>query len=225
MVDNSNTPEGKSTEVTNPRTKVLLRPPTTLPNSPAYDVRQSGLVSLYATNAEMAAMVFHTIPEGARPAICSMSGDPTTAGGWFAKAAKNVNLQCPSHHNNYLNSASFYPDKNGKIEAKRDAFAGYHALMLDDAGTKVPMDRLEIIGQPHWKIETSPGNFQVGYIFQEPITDIREVDELLKVIAAAGFGDPGSLTATRWMRLPVAINGKAKHVGQSGAPFQCRLVP
>ena len=42
--------------------------------------------------------------------------------------------------------------------------------MLDDLGTKVPLERLAGFGLS-WLIETSPGNHQGGIILAEPVTD------------------------------------------------------
>lgn len=46
-------------------------------------------------------------------------------------------------------------------------FSACHFLMLDDLGTKVPLDRLDGFDLS-WLIETSPGNHQGGIILAEP---------------------------------------------------------
>ena len=92
-----------------------------------------------------------------------------------------------------------------------------YAVMLDDIGTKVAMERLTL--PPSWLLETSPGNHQAGYLLREPLTDGSVADRLMNAIVAAGLCDPGANgPRARLARLPVAVNGK--HT----PPFQCRMV-
>ena len=96
--------------------------------------------------------------------------------------------------------------------------------MLDDLGTKVPLDRLGGF-ELSWLIETSPGNYQGGILLDEPITDGAVAVRLLNAVIDAGLCDAGATgPLSRWARLPVAINGKPKYADKAGAPFQCRLV-
>ena len=96
--------------------------------------------------------------------------------------------------------------------------------MLDDLGTKVPLDRLDG-SKLSWLIETSPGNHQGGIILAEPLTDGAGAVRLLNAVIEAGLCDAGaSGPLSRWARLPVAINGKPKYAGVDDVPFQCRLL-
>lgn len=96
--------------------------------------------------------------------------------------------------------------------------------MLDDLGSKVPLGRLAGF-ELSWLIETSPGNHQGGIILAAPIVDGDVAVRLLNAVIGAGLCDAGATgPLSRWARLPVAINGKPKHAGEDGAPFQCRLV-
>jgi hypothetical protein len=96
--------------------------------------------------------------------------------------------------------------------------------MLDDLGTKVPLDRLGGF-ELSWLIETSPGNHQGGIILAEPITDGAVAVRLLSAVIDSGLCDAGATgPLSRWARLPAAINGKPKYSDESGAPFQCRLI-
>jgi hypothetical protein len=92
--------------------------------------------------------------------------------------------------------------------------------MLDDIGKKIDPERL--LGCiPSWSIETSPGNYQYGYIFEEPITDIQMTEQLKQQLINAGLCDPGATgAAARWMRMPVAVNGRPKYGDPSP---RCRL--
>ena len=76
-------------------------------------------------------------------------------------------------------------------------------MMLDDIGTKSKLPPLP----PTWIMETSPGNYQYGYAFNEQPT-VGEFSAAIKAIAAAGYTDPGACNPVRNFRLPGSINQK-----------------
>jgi len=175
------------------------------------------------TNADFVAAVFPRLPEGAFAAACSKSGDPRL-GGWSASRTDQVAVNLSAATNNYLSCASFYPGKDGSFKARKAQFAACHFLMLDDLGTKVPLERLEGF-ELSWLIETSPGNFQGGIILTEPLTDGAVAVRLLNAVIDSGLCDAGATSPlSRWARLPVAINGKPTYADENGLPFQCRLI-
>ena len=175
------------------------------------------------SNAEFLAAVFHILPEGAFAAVCSKSGDPGLHG-WSASRADQVAANHSAANNNYLNCASFYPGDDGSFKARKTSFAACHFLMLDDLGTKVPLERLAGF-ELSWLIETSPGNYQGGIILAEPLTDGAVAVRLLNAVIVSGLCDAGAAgPLSRWARLPEGINGKPKHGAEDGAPFQCRLI-
>ena len=180
------------------------------------------LPPLPSSNAAFLALVIRGVAEGARAAVCSKGGDPET-GGWLPVAAGDVDRQCPSDRNNYLNCSSFVADDEGAVQARVDRFSAYHVLVLDDVGTKVDRDRLAGV-TPTWEIETSPGNSQLGFSFSEPVRAVATIDRLQAAVKAADLCDRGALGAARWVRLPYAVNGKAKYRDDAGRPFACRLV-
>ena len=81
-------------------------------------------------------------------------------------------------------------------------------LVLDDIGTKVPHDKIPTPAVPTYKLETSRGNFQYGYVFSEPVTDPLAAEALVQLIYTAGFSDNGGKMATKLVRLPEGVNGK-----------------
>jgi hypothetical protein len=175
------------------------------------------------TNAEFVTAVFPQLPEGAFAAVCSKASDPGV-GGWLASRADNVVGLLSAKDNNFVGCSSFYPGEDGSFKARKAQFAACHFLMLDDIGTKVPMERLAGF-ELSWLLETSPGNHQGGIILADPIADGDVAVRLLNAVIDAGLCDPGSSQPlTKWARLPVAINGKPKHADEAGAPFRCRLV-
>lgn len=164
--------------------------------------------------------LFGNLPDRARPIIVAKKGDPQQ-GGWVPSDAELVAQHCKDDTNNYVNCASVYPDDDGTVAARKDCAAAYHMLVLDDVGTKVARDILPAL-PPTWELETSPGNFQLGYKLSPPIDDLCEVDALQQLVAEAGLTDRGALGMMRWVRLPNGINGKPAYASKDGA-FRCRL--
>lgn len=191
-----------------------------LPPSPALQ-HPADTSSSPATNSDFLAGLFSAVREGENVAVCSKPGDPTS-GGWSATAATDVERQCPPTANNYFNSAAFHLDADEGMRATKEQAGHYHVLILDDVGSKVPLTSVEGLA-PTYSIETSPGNFQYGYVLQPPLSDRSAVDALQQAVAAAGLCDKGALGIARWGRLPFAINGKPKYRDDNGMPFTCRL--
>lgn len=178
---------------------------------------------LQLTNLQFLAAVFSAVPDGAYVAVCSKAGNPDL-GGWLARRVDHATDGLIATRNNYVGCSSFYPCDDGAFKARKAQFAACHFLMLDDLGTKVPLERLDGL-ELSWLIETSPGNHQGGVILAEPLTDGPVAVRLLDALISAGLCDAGATgPLSRWARLPVAINGKPKYTHRDGAPFQCRLV-
>jgi len=178
---------------------------------------------LQITNDEFVDAIFPLVPEGSFVAVSSKSGDPDQ-GGWPARRADLAAIDLSAETNNYIGCSSFYPGDDGSFRARKAQFAACHFLMLDDLGTKVPLDRLNGF-ELSWLIETSPVNYQGGIVLDEPLTDGPAAVRLLSAVIDSGLCDVGATgPLSRWARLPVAINGKPKHADEAGEPFQCRLL-
>lgn len=191
--------------------------PTLLPAAEAQTVLTDETDFTAITNDAFLAAIFGTTFDVERPLVCSIAGDPENKG-WSPQAwpcdTSNAML------NWYVAPAMFVPNEQGRYRAQKRLGRGVYAVMLDDIGTKVPAARLAAC-PPSWLIETSPGNFQAGYIFAMPVSDHKQAEALKDALIEAGLCDNGATGATaRWMRLPVAINGKAKY-GDPSPP--CRL--
>lgn len=159
-----------------------------------------------------------TADANAKPLVCGKTGDPSR-GAWDAQPypsdTGNAEL------NWYATPALFVPDGHGIYRAQKKFATSVHCVVLDDVGTKIPMAKLGNC-PPTWLLETSPGNHQAGYVFEEPLKDMAQANALKAYMIEAGLCDPGaSGAATRWFRLPVGINGKPIH-GQPSP--RCRLV-
>ena len=130
--------------------------------------------------------------------------------------------ELPADANNYFSLAVFRPDEAGQYRRQKARFQALHAVMLDDVGSKVAMERLTL--PPSWLLETSPGNCQAGYLLREPLTDGLVADRLMNAIVAAGLCDPGANgPRARLARLPVAVNGKHSPVFMPDAGVVARV--
>ena len=158
----------------------------------------------------------------ARPVVVSFGGNPASAApkAWFGRpwlGAADMSTTLPADANNYFSLAAFRPDEAGHYRRQKARFAGLHAVMLDDVGTKVAAERLTLA--PSWLLETSTGNHQAGYLLDTPLTDGTAADRLMNAIIAADLCDPGANgPRARLARLPVAVNGK------HSPAFVCRMV-
>lgn len=169
------------------------------------------------TNDQFLSAIFGTSFSRAYPLVCAKPGDPDQ-GGWLAKR-----WPCNTSDSNlnwYFGPSLFEPDHDGLFKAKKELAVAVCVVMVDDVGTKVDADRFTVC-KPSWAIETSPGNYQYGYILTEPITKLEIAEEFKDRLLHAGLCDKGATgAAARWARLPNAINGRLKY----GTPSpKCKL--
>lgn len=164
------------------------------------------------TNAEFLTAIFGSLPEDVYTAVCSFPGNPKKRESWGHDLWSGDEL--PGGHNNYFAIAAIKAGDDGLVARKKANFAGLYCVVLDDIGTKVAGD-LRV--DPSWVIETSPGNHQVGYLFDTPVA-YAEAAVLMKALTTASLlTDTGGQNVVRWVRLPVGINGKLD------PPFTCSL--
>ncbi len=161
------------------------------------------------------------LPDGVFPAVCTKPGNPE-AGYYVAHRWDRGDDPNPDGSlNAYLNCGVFAHGKDASFRARLDRNRGVLFLMLDDLGTKVPLERLGSV-TPTWLLETSPGNFQAGFAFTAPV-DGDTASAIHAAMIIEGLCDEGAgQPKNRWARLPHAINGKPKHA-RDGQPWQCRL--
>jgi hypothetical protein len=105
----------------------------------------------------------------------------------------------------YGNTASFIVDRfrDGHVSAQAANCEYVLVMVLDDVGTKATVPPLE----PTWKMETSEGSFQWGYVFNEQPTK-ADFSAAIIAIAEAGYTDKGAINAVRNFRLPGSVNIK-----------------
>ena len=174
------------------------------------------------SNGEFLRVVFGDSLADVRPVVVSFAGNPMSVPGkaWFGSPWQgNVDMKVtlPGNANNYFSLAVFKPDEAGRYRRQKARFYALYAVMLDDVGNKVDKERMTL--PPSWMLETSPGNYQAGYLLREPLTDGLVTDKLMNAIVAAGLCDPGANgPRARLARLPIAVNGK------HSPPFDCKMV-
>jgi len=119
----------------------------------------------------------------------------------------------PSHRRKddqawYGNTASFIIDrfKDGHPSASAANCEYVLVMVLDDVGDPDKAPNVPPV-EPTWKIETSAGSFQWGYVFSEQPTK-DEFSAAIVAIAEAGYTDRGAINPVRNFRLPGSINLK-----------------
>lgn len=170
-------------------------------------------------NDEFLRTLFDGLAADVAPVVTSFVGNPqnVTSAAWKSRRWQHGEIALPADANNYFSLATFRPDEAGEYRRRKSQFVALRAVMLDDIGGKVVMERVTL--PPTWLLETSPGNHQVGYLLRDPLVDGLAADRLMNAIVAAGLCDPGANgPRARLARLPVAANGK------HSPPFPCRLM-
>jgi hypothetical protein len=147
---------------------------------------------------------------------CSRDQWRLACGPWQGESDLSTSL--PANANNYFSLAVFRPDEAGHFRRRKTRFYALHAVMLDDIGTKVAMERLTI--PPSWLLETSPGNHQAGYVLSVPLTDGSAADRLMNAIVDAGLCDPGAALRST-STLAVRCRRRAVSSGQSWCAMCC----
>ena len=182
---------------------------TTLLTDPPTETDLIDVTDFPKTNDEFLTAIFTGLSEAQRPFVLGFSGNPKERKAWGGAAWRNDKVSTDNAANNwYCTLAVYDPAGDGYHRREKDCKAVY-GVMLDDIGTKaLPLDRLNAC-PPSYIIETSEGNFQVGYLFIAPETDLEAVNDLNQSLVDARLCDPGAKSpTTRYSRLPFARNGK-----------------
>lgn len=176
------------------------------------------------TNHDLMVMVYGKGTAAERPIVAGFEGNPNdrAQADWGSHPwwPVDVPLDVPNW-NLYLTLATYKPvrgDGPATWEYVRRELhcLGVWGFLCDDLKTwhDLPL-------KPTWVIETSPSNFQAVYGLDIPMrgAELHGAQAVANALAAKGLCDPGALSpTTRYMRLPVAVNGKLKPA------FKCRLV-
>lgn len=157
-------------------------------------------------------MVFHALPPDSE-------AEPLT---WFAPVGSAPSYPVPEDElvkrlsrtqragALYFGTGACRPEpRSGRLLNRLDTFKSLHVVVMDDIGTKVPLDKLpKKMHNPTYIIESSEGNFQYGYVLDEPVTDVEQARALIEFVYTSGYCDEGGKMPTKLVRLPGGINGK-----------------
>lgn len=176
--------------------------------------RTNGVTSLLPfprTNQEFLEAIFGK--DWTRVHVTGFPGDPgkPPPGAWTGGPAGSWPWQATD--NNYYAVSLF---RGGQRQAQ--FLERWVVLGVDDVGPTVkPADVLDLLGEPTYQIETSPGNEQWGYVLGgEPIADAVWANTFIKAVIKKLVGedkrDPGMRDVTRYLRLPIGHNQKPQHV-------------
>lgn len=147
--------------------------------------------------------------------VCAIPGDPRDPAlpkfYWRGGPAHPEIAACTLDTNNYYCVGLFRNNSRQLIN-----FEALVVLGIDDIGPKVDRDRvLDLLGVPTYRIETSPGNEQWGYVLDPPITygdGAAAFQHKIRVeLTGAEVRDPGMEGLNRYLRLPYGMNGKADY--------------
>lgn len=132
--------------------------------------------------------------------------------------------------------------KTGELRYWRGeaSFARGHGFFIDDVGNGLGSKGDLLLSDikerlpPTAVVETSPGNYQCWYFFDEPVTEMAYFKAFLNcfvefVLEGAG-GDVTIKDIARYGRMPIGINNKRlkdgtyKYTDEKGNPFRVRLI-
>lgn len=162
------------------------------------------------------------VRKGENVVVLGFSGDPKMQRSWQPIAMRNQLPGCIHPDNNgYANISLLSEDSNGNLKAKKANVARTNIIMVDDL-TQEQIDDLPIV--PTYSVETSPNNYQAGYLLDAPLSDQVIANKLMQEIGKSCGGDPGANNTVRWFRLPYCANTKQSVIDVYGKAFQTRLV-
>lgn len=103
-------------------------------------------------------------------------------------------------------------DDDSYLMRRKELAKAAYCVVLDDIGTKISAEEADL-PEPSWKLETSPGNFQWGYILDPASEDWDLFDGFMAMAVEEGCTDKGSIDRVHMFRLPGSENLKAQHDG------------
>ena len=163
--------------------------------------------------------VFHTELEPDEEILAWISkgipGYPITEEALYKKLPRT-----PVPKSLYYGTSTTIRNPEGELRNRKALFKRLHVIVLDDIGTKIPVDKIPKELIPTYIIETSKGNFQYGLVLETPIDDPAQADLLIQIVYDAGISDGGGKLINKLVRLPDGVNGKPGEKGQ----FQVNLV-
>ena len=166
------------------------------------------------SNAEFLQAVFGETEEGEAIATCGFSGSVEDRKYWTVYPPEHEAVKhqlADTASNNYFCISSV---EDGPVLRRRNhSLKRTFVIPLDDVGTGLgaKVTPAEVPLSPTYIIETSPQNFQYGYVLDVPEADLAAAKTLIKLMAQMTGSDDGGSMAAKLIRLPVGYNHKDKY--------------
>lgn len=156
------------------------------------------------TNTEFLHTVFSDLEPNEYCWTTAFAISPAKAKGgeWLGKATFLDAVSETPFGNSYFCVTALRLDSKGARHRRKENFGRLMCVVLDDP------EQCDLV--PTWKLETSPDNYQFGFILDEPISDLNVAERLhaalgnLKLIRIDKSGN----NVVRYVRLPVGVNTK-----------------
>lgn len=185
--------------------------------------------SINVSNEEFLRVLFGD--EWHKAHVTAFSDDPSAIpnerralcwGGGFAKDRLN---RFTPEMNQYFTISLFSPeDQTGRAVRRIRNFDACFVIVADDVKEKLPLESVERLPAPTYKMLSSEGSEQWGWVLDEACEDKDRVNNLLDGLVTKGLApdgkDPGMKGVTRYVRLPGGSNTKKKRL-INGTPFKC----
>ena len=138
---------------------------------------------------------------------------------WAGGLKESTDLR--TGENWYFCISLFSPDfMTGRCVRRKANFLRAYVVVLDDVEEKLPIHLANRLPQPSYKLRTSNGSYQWGYILNKPERSRQRIDNLTDQLIKNGLSpdgkDPGMRGVTRYVRIPGGYNTKSKRVAENG---------
>lgn len=146
-------------------------------------------------------------PDRDRAWVAGFKEDPrdATSAHWYGGRYSHRLMKLDRDGNGYVSLAMIQQGRSGRVLANVEYVCG---LMIDDVGTKFSEEAVtKLLGTPNVQIETSPGNFQLLYLFDQPLRDVARHSRIMNGVAQV-LGRKESPDPARYFRLPGFLNTK-----------------
>lgn len=166
----------------------------------------------HISNAEFLQAVFRGLEEGETPAVCAFQGSVEDRTYWTVTKPEAVKQQLETTSGNHYFCISSVED--GPVLRRRsNTLKRCFVIPVDDIGTGLgaKVTPAEVPLSPTYQIETSPGNFQYGYVLETPEADMTKAKVLMKLMALQIGADVGGSMAAKLIRLPQGYNAKQQY--------------
>lgn len=167
------------------------------------------------SKSDMTVALFKNMGPGERIWHTYFKGSPKDSIGGLGRYGEMLRLNCEEdeakydalsrEYSHYTACSTF---KDAGYGRKTDNFASLHFIMLDDV-----KDDSELPLEPSYRLETSKGNYQVGYLLDKPCTDKKRAQALVKGLAAFEGNDSSGHNLVRMVRLNNSTNTKSDRAG------------